>query len=174
MSKVILVLSFFFVNLAQAETRTVDHVNLKRYLGNWYEIASIPQRFSEGCHCTRAKYGLRRDGQISVFNSCNKDSVNGELSEARGFARVDDEETNAKLRVSFFWPFFGDYWIIGLDSHYRYAVVSNEEGTSLWILSRTPKLNKKLLAEALGIAKANGIDTRELSYTEQRACIYPK
>lgn len=173
MKKLIIALCLLLPLYSNAETKTVDFVDLNRYLGDWYEIASIPQSFSKDCFCTRAKYGLRDDSKISVYNTCNKESVTGKLSEANGVARVADKKTNAKLRVTFFWPFSGDYWIIGLDTDYRYAVVSNKKGTTLWILSRTPVLEQPLLTEALTIATNNGIDITKLLYTEQKGCTYP-
>lgn len=174
MKKLILALCLFVPFFSHAETKTVEYVDLSRYLGDWYEVASIPQSFSKGCFCTRARYGLRDDAKISVYNTCNKGSISGDLSEANGVARVSDTKTNAKLRVSFFWPFSGDYWIIGLDQDYRYAVVSNRTGTTLWILSRTPVLDSTLLTEALTTATNNGIDITKLHYTEQEGCNYPE
>jgi apolipoprotein D and lipocalin family protein len=156
-----------------AETQTVDRVNLQRYLGTWYEVASIEQSFTRGCFCTRAQYGLNDDGSVSVLNTCNKESVTGNLTSARGYAYVTDTQSNAKLSVTFFWPFFGDYWIIGLDRQYRYSVVSNRDGTSLWILSRTPTLRPSLLREALAVAQKNGINTSLVRRTTQRNCRYP-
>ena len=173
MKKLIIALILAIPFFAHAETKTVESVDLNRYLGNWYEIASIPQSFSKDCFCTRARYGLRDDGKISVYNTCNKGSITGKLSEANGVARVSDTKTNAKLRVTFFWPFSGDYWIIGLDASYRYAVVSNKTGTTLWILSRTPVLEPALLTEALNTATTNGIDVKKLNYTTQEGCSYP-
>lgn len=167
-------LLMFFNSLAFGKTTTVDSVDLNRYLGTWYEIGSIPQRFSKGCHCTRAQYSLKEDGNVRVLNTCNKESVTGKLSKANGTAKVVDQNTNAKLKVTFFWPFYGDYHIIGLDPDYRYAVVSNEEGSSLWILSRTPVLDSSLLNQALEVAKRNGIEMDEFKYMEHQGCQYPE
>jgi apolipoprotein D and lipocalin family protein len=164
----------YLLACATAQPNTVRKVDLKQYQGTWYEIASIPQRFSKGCVCTRAVYSPhRKQHKIKVFNSCNKNGVNGKLSTVNGVAVIKDETTNAKLRVTFFWPFGGAYWIIGLAEDYRYAVVSNKEGSTLWILSRTPQMSADDLLEALSIAAKNGIDTNKLSYTKQVGCQYP-
>lgn len=88
---------------------------LSRYEGTWYEIASFPQRFQKGCTATTATYTARKDGKITVLNRCRKDGLDGKLSQAKGLARVVDTKTKAKLKVSFFRPFWGDYWIIDLD-----------------------------------------------------------
>jgi apolipoprotein D and lipocalin family protein len=155
--------------------QTVEHVDLNRYLGAWYEIASIPQFFSKGCHCTRAVYSPgKKPNKISVFNTCNSNSVKGKISKILGVAKIKDKESNAKLSVTFFWPFSGSYWIIGLAEDYRYAVVSNKKGSTLWILSRTPNINADDLKDALAIATKNGIDVNRLKYTEQNGCQYPE
>src|SRR4051812_42696069 len=94
---------------------TVGHVDLNKYLGKWYEIAAFPQSFQKGCSCTSAEYSLRPDGNIEVKNTCLKEGKN---TTAIGKAVVKDKTTNAKLSVSFFWPFTGKYWIIGLAPDY--------------------------------------------------------
>lgn len=119
----------------------VPEVNLERYLGTWYEIASYPQRWQEGCTATTATYTLRSDGEIDVLNKCRKGSLDGPEDAAEGRARVVDRTSNAKLEVSFFWPFWGDYWIIDLGPDYEYAVVGHPSRDYLWILSRTPTLD---------------------------------
>ena len=121
---------------------TVPKVELSRYLGTWYEIASFPQSFQKGCTGTTATYSLKDDGELKVLNRCFKERLDGEESVATGRARVVDKETNAKLEVSFFGPFWGDYWIIQLGPDYQYAVVGHPGRDYLWILSRTPVLEQ--------------------------------
>ena len=123
--------------------RTVPSVDLERYVGTWYEIASYPQSFQEGCTATTAEYTAREDGEIDVVNRCRKGGLDGPLSEARGRARVVDRETHAKLEVSFFPLAWGEYWIIELAPDYRYAVVGHPSRDYLWILSRTPSLEQE-------------------------------
>lgn len=119
----------------------VPAVELNRYVGEWYEIASYPQRFQQGCTATTATYTLRPDGEIDVVNTCRKERLDGELDSAHGRARVVD---GAKLEVSFFRPFWGDYWIIQLDPDYQWAVVGHPSRDYLWILSRTPTISEDL------------------------------
>jgi apolipoprotein D and lipocalin family protein len=121
--------------------QTVDHVDLSRYVGTWYEIARYPHRFQKGCVASRADYALRDDGRIDVLNQCRKDGFGGPLKTVSGTARVVDAVTNAKLEVTFFWPFWGSYWIIDLDPDYRWAIVGHPSRDYLWILSRTPDLD---------------------------------
>jgi len=147
--------------------QTVADVDLSRYTGTWYEIASYPQRFQKGCTCTTATYTLRDDGQISVENRCRKGSLQGRESVANGRARVADSTTNARLQVSFFGPFWGDYWIIDLGAEYEYAVVGNPSRDYLWILSRTPTLEDSVYAGILQRLRANGYSLDRLQKTIQ-------
>ena len=149
--------------------RTVTHVDLARYTGTWYEIASYPQKFQKGCTATTAVYTLREDGKIEVVNRCNRDSLDGRETIARGKAKVVDRESNAKLKVSFFWPFWGDYWIIDLDPEYRYAVVGNPSRKYLWILSRTRSMAPDVYAQILERITAQGYDVAKLRTTLQPA-----
>ena len=113
--------------------RTVDAVNLDRYVGEWFEIARFPNRFQRNCAGdVRANYAMRADGRIDVINQCRR--ADGSLTEARGVARVVDPRTSAKLKVRFapavlsFLPFvWGDYWILGLADDYSWAVVGSPD-----------------------------------------------
>jgi len=122
--------------------QTVSSVDLERYIGKWYEIAAIPQRFQEGCAATTAEYSFRNDGDVEVINSCRLED--GSIKTARGHAWTVDD-TNAKLKVRFFWPFAGDYWIIELAEDYSYAVVGHPDRSYLWILARTSEISSTLL-----------------------------
>jgi apolipoprotein D and lipocalin family protein len=147
----------------------VPHVELERYLGTWYEIASYPQRFQEGCTGTTATYTLRSDGEIDVLNKCRKGDLDGPEDVAEGRARVVDRDTNAKLEVSFFGPFWGDYWIIDLGPNYEYAVVGHPSRDYLWILSRTPTLDDEVYHVILTRLEEKGYPLAPLQKTEQPA-----
>ena len=123
------------------ELAVVTNVEIERYLGTWYEIARYPNRFQKGCVAVTADYSLRDDGKIRVVNACRKGSPDGPIKRIEGKAWVVDRETNAKLRVQFFWPFWGAYWIIDLGKDYEYAVVGHPKRKYLWILSRTPEMS---------------------------------
>lgn len=159
--------------------KPVSHVDLQRYSGTWYEIASYPQWFQRGCHCTRARYSKNDDGTIAVVNSCNRESVDGKYSVAEGTAVVqkDPAGSNSQLKVYFFLPwlrlFGGDYWIIGLDEEYRWAVVGDPSKKYLWILSRTPILEDAELRRAKSVIESNGLDLAPLQWTVQTGCVYP-
>lgn len=147
--------------------QTVPRVDLTKYAGKWYEIASYPQYFQKGCHCTTAEYTLSDKGYVIVENRCNKDSVNGRQSYIKGKAFVEEGSENAKLKVQFFWPFKAKYWIIDLASDYSYAVVSHPNKKYLWILSRTPRMSDKVYQEILSRLSTKGFDLTKLQITEQ-------
>ena len=142
----------------------VPHVELERYLGKWYEIAHLPAKFQEGCSETTATYTLTKDGTVSVLNECKR---NGKVKQAKGKAKVVDKASGAKLKVTFFWPFYGDYWIIKLGKDYDYAVVGTPDYKYLWILNRTPQIDSKLFSDLTEFAKSKGFDTERLIITSQ-------
>ena len=155
--------SFSIADMAPPDV--VPQVDLIRYAGIWYEIASFPQSFQKGCMDTKAVYTLRNDGTVEVVNSCFR---NGKVDKVKGNAWVADKGTNAKLKVSFFWPFRGDYWIIELGKDYEYAVVAGPDRGSLWILSRTSTIDKDLYAAIVRRLKERGFDTAQIRMTEHR------
>ena len=147
---------------AYSTLEVVPHVELKRYVGKWYEIAHLPARFQEGCTDTTATYAISEDGSISVLNECRR---NGKVKQAKGKARVVDKNSGAKLKVTFFWPFYGDYWIIDLGKDYEYAVVGTPNRKYLWILSRTPRMDDKVFSQLIESAKSQGFDVNNLIKT---------
>jgi len=157
--------------LQSEPVRTVNAVDLDRYLGGWFEIAGFPNRFQRACTGdVHATYARRSDGRIDVVNRCR--AADGHLIEAQGVARVVDARTSAKLKVRFapavlsFLPFvWGDYWIIGLADDYSWAVVGSPDRAYLWILARTPTLDTIRLDAARAAARANGFDTDRMVMT---------
>ncbi|MHC4672384.1 MAG: lipocalin family protein [Planctomycetota bacterium] len=145
----------------------VEFVDLNRYVGRWYEIANYPAPFQAGCTGTMAEYILQNDGMIKVVNSCHDESLNGPLRQVKGTARVVDSGTNVKLKVCFFWPFEGDYWIIDLGSDYEYAVIGVPNRRFLWILSRTPTIGGDVYQQIVGRLPAKGYDPSKLVRTVQ-------
>jgi len=148
-----------------SKLEVVPHVELKKYLGKWYEIARLPARFQEGCTGTTATYTLSKDGNISVLNECIK---NGKIKRAKGKAKVVDKNSGAKFKVTFFWPFYGDYWIINLGKDYEYAVVGTPNRKYLWILSRTPQMDEKLFSQLIESVKSKGFDVDNLIKTSHK------
>ncbi|MBN2542561.1 lipocalin family protein [bacterium] len=154
------------------EPATVKFVDLEKYTGLWYEIAKIPNRFQKKCdYGTTAQYTLVEDGNIEVINRCCRS--NGDQKQAKGVAKVVDTVTNSKLKVSFVSVlgrrlFWGDYWIIGLDDDYHFAIVGDPDRKYGWILCREPEMDSQNLEEAFAILKENGYDTRDFVMTEHK------
>lgn len=150
--------------------RTVGTVDLQRYVGNWYEVARFPTWFQDSsslrCDDVTATYTARPDGKIDVVNRCRNGLAGGEPKVAEGTA-YSAAPGNDRLRVSFFWPFYGDYWVIGLDPDYRWAVVGAPGRDYLWVLSRTPQMAPADYAAAVAIAAREGFDTNRLQRTRQ-------
>jgi len=145
----------------------VASVDIERYLGTWFEIARADHGFEENCHGVSAYYERREDGMIRVINRCWEGGLDGSLDVAEGRARIADPETNAKLEVSFFGPFFGDYWIVELAEDYSWAVISEPKGRYLWILSRDPQMPPEILDARLAFLQGLGFDTEGLIYPDQ-------
>jgi apolipoprotein D and lipocalin family protein len=146
----------------------VDKVDLERYLGTWYEQAHKPIRVQKGCIGTTATYSLREDGDIRVVNRCIEDEWGGEEKVAEGKAWVVDKETNARLEVQFFWPFSGDYWIVGLDEEYQWAIVGSPDYDYLWLLTRDPVISPERYEDMVARARALGYEVDDLIRTPQR------
>ena len=148
----------------KGELEVVGAVDLSRYAGRWYEIARLPNRFEKKCaDSVTATYTLRSDGKVDVVNRCRK--ANGEYTTAKGKAKIVDKKTNAKLKVTFFWPFYGDYWILDLGPNYEYAVVGAPNRDYLWILSRTPQLDEELYQRLLREMATRGFATDRMIRT---------
>lgn len=155
-----------------AELETVKYIEPQRYLGDWYSIARNPLPFEGDCYCARQRLTLRQDGDIDVYNSCRQGAVDGPLAEIRGIARNEDPTSNSKFSVDFGLPRLGQYWIIGIDKHYRFAVVSDPDRASLYILSKTPNMKENLYRKALRLAAAK-TDISKLKKTNHKNCVYP-
>ena len=149
---------------------TVASVDVSRYLGTWFEIASVKQFFSVGLVDTTANYSVRPDGTILVVNSGRYFGKDGPISTVVGSAFPVDG-TNTKLNVSFTGTNSatppGNYWIVALDPNYQWAVVSDPTGLSAFILSRTPTIPPALKADLIARAVAAGVDTSNLTDTPQ-------
>ncbi len=142
-------------------------VDLDSYLGRWYELARYETGFQRGCEGVTADYSRRPDGLIRVINSCRQGTLDGQLQVAEGRARVVDEATRARLRVSFFGPFWGDYWILDRAPDYRWAIVGEPSGRYLWLLHRAPQPSEEDYRAMVDRAAALGYDTSRLRRTQQ-------
>jgi len=154
--------------------QTVQHVDVERYMGTWYEIARTPNPFQEGCTGTTATYELEADGDVKVYNRCYQGTLDGEVDDATGHAYVADTSTNAKFRVTFFWPFYGDYWIVALDEQdYQWVVVSEPDRDYVWLLARSPQIDDALYQDLLARMEEMQLPVDQLMLTKQREAEAP-
>lgn len=151
---------------AAAPLETAGSVDLARYGGTWHEAARFPNSFERGCVAATATYTKRPDGLIGVRNVCIE--ADGAQKDAVGRARVVDAQTNAKLKVSFFGPFWGDYWILDLAPDYSWSLVGEESGRYLWILTRAERIDEALKADLVARLKARGYNTDALYWNPGR------
>ena len=151
---------------ATAPLATVGRVDLERYVGRWYEIARFPNSFERDCQAVTATYSKNADGSIKVLNACRKGALTGPEDIAEGSATAQNA-ANTKLAVTFFWPFAGDYWVIGLAEDYSWALVGEPSGRYLWILARTPQITPELRANLIAKLQAQGYNTNALTWTPQ-------
>lgn len=154
---------------AKTAPPTVPHVDVTRYAGRWYELARLPMFFQRKCASdVTATYTLRPNGTVDVLNECLRS--NGKPARAHGSAKLATRDgSNAKLKVTFFWPFSGQYWILDLDPDYRWAMVGTPDRKYLWVLSRTPTLDPAVLERLLAQAQALGYPTDRIIHTKQEA-----
>ena len=163
---------------APQAVQTVASVNLDRYLGDWYEVARLPNWFQRKClGDVVATYARRSDGRLDVINRCRTEK---EVITAKGVARVLDS-TGTKLKVRFapaalsFLPFvWGDYWVLGLADDYTWAVVGSPDRKYLWVLSRTPTLSDPAYANAIEWARKNGFALERVQRTTNGAAPSPR
>ena len=153
----------------KAPLPTVSSLDLEQYKGTWYEIARYENRFEKGCVGATAHYSLL-DDHVAVTNSCY-DAQGAMSAQAHGKAYAVDSSQNTKLRVTFFWPFYGDYWVLMLGDDYRYSVVGDPSRKYLWILSRTPSLSDSDRQTILSKLPQFGYSSDKLYWTDPKA--YP-
>jgi len=147
----------------------VKELDIESYLGKWYEISRYNHSFERGLVGVTASYSYREDGKIKVVNSGYKETLNGQKSEVIGKAKIPDSNIPSKLKVSFFWFFYGDYFVLELDKKYQWAVIGSSSDNYLWILSRTPQMEKSLYNELLNKIAKRGYDVNKLIRVEQKS-----
>ena len=162
------------LNKASFASDTVASVDINKYMGQWFEIASVPMRFQKDCVGTNAIYELLENGEVDISNTCRKFTLDGELDFRKGRGRVVDTETNSKLEISFVGPYFGDrwffwadYWIVELGENYEYAVIGTPSKKLLWILSREKTLDQELYNSIVERRRAEGYAVDMLKRTTQ-------
>ncbi len=154
-------------NSQMIDKGTVKELDLNRYLGTWYEIARFPHSFEKELVGVTATYSLRNDGKIRVINQGYKNSLEGEKSVAEGKAKIPDSTEPGKLKVSFFWIFYADYYVLELDENYQYAMIGSSSPKYFWILSRTPQMDSVTYEMLLEKARKRGYNLDKLEKVPQ-------
>ncbi len=164
---ILLIMSSFFTAKSSKFLPTENEVDLNEYMGTWYEIARLPNKFEKGLECITANYSFREDGKIQVINKGHKAEERTNISEAKGKAWRPNNEYPGRLKVQFFWPFSGDYYIIHLDKDYQYVLVGSPSRKYLWILARTLKtIDQDIYNKLLIIAKTLGFEVEKMILVE--------
>ncbi len=149
------------------DNSTITTFDLDRYLGKWYEVARYDHAFERNLVGTTAKYSLRDDGMIKVLNSGYLYTLDGKFKESVGKAKLNKNGKPGQLRVSFFGPFYSNYYILDLAPDYSYSVVGSSSPKYLWILSRTPQLKPEVQSKIVKGLQQRGYDTSKLIWVEQ-------
>jgi len=152
----------------EMDNRTVQNFELEKYLGKWYEIARFPHSFEKGLVGVTATYSIRHDGKIKVVNQGYKNSLHGKLKTAVGKAYTPNLDDPAKLKVSFFLFFYGDYYVMELDPDYNWVLIGSSTDKYLWILSRSTQLDQEVLNQLITNAKNRGYQTDKLIMVPQK------
>lgn len=152
----------------KVDNSTISSFDLNRYLGKWYEIARYDHSFERGIVGSTAEYSIRSDGKIKVLNSGYLNTLDGPYKESIGKAKAKKNGGPGQLQVSFFGPFYGDYYILDLAPDYSYSVVGSSSPKYLWILSRTPQITTEVRNKILKNLKQRGYDTGKLIWVKQK------
>jgi apolipoprotein D and lipocalin family protein len=170
---IFLLVLLFLMNSCNSQDKMIDktvvkELDIERYLGKWYEIGRYDHRFERGLVGVTASYSFRDDGKIKVVNTGFKETINGQKSEAIGKAKIPDPNAPSKLKVSFFWLFYGDYFVLELDENYQWAVIGSSTDKYLWILSRTAQMDETVYLELLNKLTTRGYDIDKLIRVAQK------
>ena len=145
--------------------RAVDDFDKEKYLGKWYEIARFDYMFERGLNNTTAEYSTNDDGSIKVINK-GYNTKKQQYQSAEGKAIFVEGENLAKLKVSFFGPFYAGYNVIAIDDNYRYALVAGKNREYLWLLSRDKIMPEDVVVRYLNIARSYGFEVEKLTWVK--------
>lgn len=165
------ILTSFSVNCQNTNNminnETVKKLDIEKYLGTWYEIARFPHSFEKDLVGVTATYSFRKDGKIKVVNKGYKYTLNGKEKIATGKAKIPNINDPGKLKVSFFWFFYGDYFVMELDKEYQWAVIGSSSDKYLWILSRSPQLDNNTYDSLIKKIRKRGYNLNKLIKVDQ-------
>ncbi len=174
-------LSFFFsLCLLSAcsqheKLSTVPHVDINKFMGDWYVIAAIPTLFEKGAHNAVESYRLNDNGSIATHFSYNKDALNGPLKVMTPTGYVKADTGNAVWGMQFIWPIKADYRIIYLEENnkgnYTHTIIGRNARDYVWIMSRSPQVDAAVYQNLVGIVKQAGYNVNELKRIPHKGAV---
>ena len=169
MARIPLILSalLLFSCKSRKPLSTVQNLDLQQYEGTWYEIAKLPNSFEKDLTCVSATYTIKENGKIEVFNTGKKTNGEQVWKTIKGTATVPDKSQPGRLKVTFFWPFAGDYYVIDVAQVYSYALVGSPNRRYLWILARTRALDETIYAQLVKLANEKGFPIDKIEAMDQ-------
>jgi lipocalin len=167
-TSLILLIPCFAKRQKDIHIKTVKDVDIKKYMGVWYEIARFPHKFEKDLVGVTATYIMKEDGGISVINQGYKHTLDGKHKVARGKARIINPDNLGHLQVTFFLCFWSDYLILELDKDYQHVLIGSTSPNYLWILSRKSNMDEKTYDMLVEKAKSLGYDTSKLQKVLQK------
>lgn len=153
---------------AKPPLRTVSHVDLPRFMGDWYVIGMIPWIVEKDNVGTMDVYTPRPDGRIDVRYVFHKKSLDAPRQEMKAVATVVDTKTNAEWAVQFLWPFKAPYLVIDLSPDYRQTVIGHPSRNLVWIMSRERSMSEVDYKAILQRLAAQGYDTSRIVRVPQK------
>jgi apolipoprotein D and lipocalin family protein len=164
--KNLLLICLIFITVKASSISPVAYASVEKFSGLWYEIARSYNSYQESCVASSVEYVLEDDNEYKVFNRCFKDKIGGELIEYKGTARPSIGDNISKLKMTYFWIFTKEYAIYYIDDNYTSALVADKDFEQIWIMSRTPFMQKNRL-QKIEKMLATQIDLSTLIYTPQ-------
>lgn len=152
----------------QPPLATVDHVDIERFMGDWYVIANIPTFLEKGAHNAVESYQLNPDGSIATTFVFRKDGFDGEEKTFHPKGFVTDTETNAVWGMRFVWPIKADYRIVYLREDYSLTVIGRNKRDFVWIMARTPTISDEDYQQMLTLVESMGYDVSKVQRVPQR------
>ncbi len=150
------------------DMKTVDYVDLERFMGDWYVIANIPTFIEKGAHNAVETYALNDDGTIDTTFVFRDGSFDGKLKRYNPKGFVLDTETNARWGMRFIWPIKADYRIVYLDDDYSTTVIGRQKRDFVWIMARDPDMPDQEYDRVLEFVKSIGYDISQVERVPQR------
>lgn len=147
---------------------TVPNFDISRYTGTWYEIARLPNRFEKNLDCVTANYTILPEGKVEVINKGYLINDHTRSKDIKGKAYMPDVNNSSKIKVSFFGPFYGDYWVLAIDNEYKNVLVGDPSRKYLWILSRADTMEINTYKTLENIALKKGFNTSQLIKVNQQ------